>query len=392
MGSSKKTAQPQPDVVARLTAQVEALTARLDMLEGSPRHGENGNGHNKAPQSRRDLLKLAGAAAAGAAGSILIGNVPAAATSGQPVLLGNATTNDSANTTDLFPTTATAASPLFQATGQAVSPLTTVPATASTTAPLSQSVPLIGAIGAGGALPQVGEPPTPDYPGFAPIQGVGGLTTVATTSGTVAYSEGVGGYGAGATGIGVVGESDVGYGLAGGSGGIDVAALGSGRVLQLSLVDSLLTAPPSGPPNYAANDFEQVRDGKGIIWVSKVGGGWRRINSVIPVTPFRIYDSRPNAKPKNSTTDITVAGVGGIPADAIGVFGNLTALSPAADGFLTMYPKDGTLNQVNSLNFIKGVVLSNHVQVGLGTGGKVSVYVSNNTATNFLFDVGGYII
>src|SRR5205814_3680483 len=94
MGSSKKVAQPQPDVVARLTAQVEALTARLDMLEGSPRHSENGNGQNKAPQSRRDLLKLAGAAAAGAAGSILIGNVPAAATNNLPVVLGNSTTND----------------------------------------------------------------------------------------------------------------------------------------------------------------------------------------------------------------------------------------------------------------------------------------------------------
>src|SRR5437667_130040 len=227
MGSSKKTAQNQPDVVARLTAQVEALTARLDMLEGSPRHSENGNGQNKAPQSRRDLLKL---------------------------------------------------------------------------------------------------------PGFAPIQGVGGVTTIAVTGGTVQVSEGINGYGAGATGIGVTGESDVGYGIAGGSGGIDVAALGSGRVLQLALIDSLLTSPPSGPPNYTPNDFEQVRDGKGIIWVSKLGGGWRRLNSVIPVTPFRIFDSRPNAKPKNSTTDITIAGVGGIPADAIGVFGNLTALTPAADG------------------------------------------------------------
>src|SRR5205823_6224928 len=203
MGSSKKTAQPQPDVVARLTAQVEALTARLDMLEGSPRHSENGNGHNKAPQSRRDLLKLAGAAAAGAAGSILIGNVPAAATSGSPVLLGNATTNDSATTTDLFPTTATAASPLFQATGQGVSPTTTVPATASTTAPLSQSVPLIGAIGAGGALPSVAG--SPDYPGFAPIQGVGRVTTidVGPPEGTKQYSEGLNGYGSGATGFGV---------------------------------------------------------------------------------------------------------------------------------------------------------------------------------------------
>ena len=146
MGSSKKTAQPQPDVVARLTAQVEALTARLEMLEGSPRHSENGNGQNKAPQSRRDLLKLAGAAAAGAAGSILIGNVPAAATNNLPVVLGNSTTNDASTTTDLFPTTASAPSPLFQATGQGVATTTHVDPTVSTTVPLAQSIPLIGPV------------------------------------------------------------------------------------------------------------------------------------------------------------------------------------------------------------------------------------------------------
>src|SRR5438309_9701300 len=103
MGSSKKTAQPQPDVVARLTAQVEALTARLDMLEGSPRHGENGNGQNKAPQSRRDLLKLAGAAAAGAAGSVLIGSVPAAAATTDKLTLGTSVGNDANATTDIWP-------------------------------------------------------------------------------------------------------------------------------------------------------------------------------------------------------------------------------------------------------------------------------------------------
>src|SRR5207248_2422232 len=387
MGATKKT-----DRIAQLTAQVEALTSRLNALEAPVEADQNGNGH-KAPQSRRDLLKLAGAAAAGAAGSILIGNVPAAATNNLPVVLGNSTTNDASTTTDLFPTTASAPSPLFQATGQGVATTTHVDPTVSTTVPLAQSIPLIGAIGAGGALPQVGTPAVPDYPGFAPIQGVGGVATIAVTGGTVQVSEGVNGYGAGATGIGVTGESDVGYGIAGGSGGIDVAALGSGRVLQLALIDSLLTSPPAGPPNYTPNDFEQVRDGKGIIWVSKLGGGWRRINSVIPVTPFRIFASRPNARPANSTTDITIAGVGGIPADAIGVVGNLTALGPAANGFLTMFPKGSTLNQVNSLNYSKGVVaLSNHVTVGLGTGGAVTVFVSGNGPTNFLFDVGGYII
>src|SRR5438477_8513944 len=178
MGATKKT-----DRMPQLTAQVEGPTSRLNALEAPVEADRNGNGH-KAPQSRRDLLKLAGAAAAGAAGSILLRTVPAAATSGLPVVLGNSTTNDSATTTDLSPTTATAASPLFQATGQGVLPTTTVPATASTTAPLSQSVPLIGAIGAGGALPQVGNPAVADYPGFAPIRGVGGVTTIAVTGGT----------------------------------------------------------------------------------------------------------------------------------------------------------------------------------------------------------------
>ena len=391
MGTVTKSARRRPDRIAQLTAQVQALTARLAALEATPEPSENGNGH-KAPQSRRDLLKLAGAASAGAAGSILLRTVPAAVTSGLPVVVGNSTTNDSATTTDLSPTTATAASPLFQATGQGVLSTTTVPATASTTPPLSQSVPLIGAIGAGGALPNIGTPPIPDYPGFAPIQGVGGVTSVAVSGGTVEYSEGVNGYGTGATGFGVTGESDVGYGVAGGSGGIDLAAIGHGRLLQAALLDSNGNTLP-GPPTYLPNDFEQVRDVNGVLWLSKPDGSWRPVKStVVTITPFRIYDSRPAKKAANSFTDIPVAGVGGIPTYAVGVFGNLTALGPAADGFLTMFPKGGTLNQVNSLNFLKGVVLSNHVMVGLGTGGAVTVFVSGNGATSFLFDVYGYIV
>src|SRR5438094_5553642 len=172
MGSSKKTAQPQPGMVARLTAQVEALTARLDMLEGSPRHSENGNGQNKAPQSRRDVLKLAGAAAAGAAGSLVLGSLPVAAADGGSITLGTSVGNDASTTTDIWPSVVTTKAPLFQATGQGVPATTKIDPTTSTTAPTTQSIPLIGAIGAGGALPQVGTPPVSDYPGFAPIQGV----------------------------------------------------------------------------------------------------------------------------------------------------------------------------------------------------------------------------
>jgi hypothetical protein len=258
----------QTDEVARLTEQVQALTARLETLESVERAAGNGNGHGNPPQSRRDVLKLAGAAAAGAAGSLLLGTVPAAATNGQPVVLGNATTNDAGTTTDIFPTTATTPAPLFQATGQGVSTTTTVPPTGSTSAPALQSIPLIGAIGPGGSLPTVSG--VTDYPGFAPIQGVGGVATV----GGAVQSEGVNGWGGGSRGIGVTGESDIGYGVIGASGGIDLAAYGHGRFLQLALLPKGFTSPPPGPPTYAPNDFEQVRDGIGVMYVSLPGGTW----------------------------------------------------------------------------------------------------------------------
>jgi hypothetical protein len=389
MGLSVKTRR-KDDQIAQLAGQVEALKARLEALEGSP--GGNGNRNGTiAPQSRRDLLKLAGAAAAGAAGSIVLGAIPAAAANGSSILLGT-TTNDASTTTDILPTAATTPAPLFQATGQGVSPTTTVPATVSTTAPLSQSIPLIGAIGAGGALPAIGSPPVTDYPGFAPIQGVGGVATITVNGAPETESEGLNGWGGGANGKGVTGESDVGYGVVGGSGGIDIAALGNGRVLQLSLPTGLLANSPAGPPNYLPNDFEQVRDGNGVVWLSNADGTWRRLNSIITITPFRIYDSRPTPRPANSITTIPIAGVSGIPASAVGVVGSLTAIHPAADGFVTMYPTGQPVPFVNSLNYTKNIsALSNHVTVALGTGGSVSVFVSANGSTNFLFDVYGYI-
>jgi hypothetical protein len=274
MGLSAKSRR-KADKVAELSAQVEALQARLERLERPSPNGHSnstppGGGQGGGSQSRRDLLKLAGAAAAGAAGSIVLGAVPAAATNGQPILLGNSTTNDTATTTTIFPTTATTPAPLFEGIGQSVTGPTTVPPTVSTTGPAAQSIPVIGAIGPGGSLPAIGSPAVNDYPGFAPIQGVGGDTTV----GGVHYSEGVNGWGISATGIGVSGESDVGYGVVGGSGGISLAAFKNGRIMQEGPQPSMLASAPAGPPIYQPNDFEQVRDLNGLMYLSLTGQQW----------------------------------------------------------------------------------------------------------------------
>jgi len=420
MAGARKGARRQPDEVARLTAQVAELTARLEALETTPRGSSNGNGngngHDQAPHSRRDLLKLAGAAAAGAAGSILLGSVPAAATNNQALLLGNNTTNDAGLTTDIFPTGATAPAPLFQATGQAVTSTTIVPATVSTSAPTTQSIPLIGAIGPGGALPTIGSPGVADYPGFAPIQGVGGQATI----GGKVYSEGVNGWGTGARGIGVTGESDSGYGLAGGSGGIDIAALGNGRVLQLSLpAGPLMTGSPSGPPTYGPNDFEMVRDGNGVLWLSGAGGAWRRDNTLrvdnqagtAAFTPVRIIDTRdgtglagsglaPGQPLQPGVTYVfgPYTNTNGLPPDAVGIVGNVTAVGYTGPGYITVFPAGVPTPITSTVNFappFQSTGWANACTVGFGTGanaGKISIRLSNNGITSHvILDVTGYL-
>jgi hypothetical protein len=287
-------------------------------------------------------------------------------------------------------------------------PPTTIPANAVTdVGATAVTVPVLVAIGPDGVFPititSPGPPPVtaPIYPGVAPIQGIGGPIVQGTGPGLRHVSEGIDGYAAvltsdtAAVGAGVVGQSDNGVGVVG-SAATDLAALGAGFIAQTSITDSTGTTIAGPPPGGPVYNFEQARDKNGVLWLSNADGlTWRRVNSMIPMTPFRKYDSRPTARPANSITTIQIGGQNGIPADAFGVFGNLTAIGPAADGFLTMYPAGQGVPGVNSLNFTRGVTaLSNFVTVPLGTGanvGQVSVYVSGNGSTNVIFDVQGYI-
>jgi hypothetical protein len=75
--------------VARLTALVQELRARVEQLEGASPPADPGN---EGAHSRRDLLKLAGAAAVGAADAMVLRGVPAAAATGTPML--NGASND----------------------------------------------------------------------------------------------------------------------------------------------------------------------------------------------------------------------------------------------------------------------------------------------------------
>jgi hypothetical protein len=112
----------------------------------------------------------------------------------------------------------------------------------------------------------------------------------------------------------------------------------------------------------------------------------------------RAYDSRTDAlgplRAGNGDTGtprvIQILGaVPGIPANAIGVVGNLAVTQEAGVGFATVWPSGpwpGTAN----INFVAGVDLSNSFSTGLSSTGSISVAASNTT--HVVIDITGYIL
>src|SRR5438067_4719718 len=373
--------------VARLSAIVEQLKGRLDGIDG----GSNGNGGQNQPHSRRDFVKLAGAAVAGAAGGVLLGAVPAAATNGNSVILGNtsgAVLNDAANTTSL---TATAA--------------------------LGTPTPLVKIIGSGATLPSA-PPNGPDLEGALQVYSKPG-----TPGATPTPAEAIDGYGPGGIGVGVLGASDVGYGVLGESGsGFDLSAFGTGRVFQFSITDNLgnpMAGPPGFTPAQPGAGFpggEFVRDANSVLWASRASGagvaGWRRLNTIRVdaadgsnnfFQPARIIDTRngtggaTGARAANSTTTWgPFPGTNGIPSDALGIVGNVTVTGFTGQGFLAVFPAGAAFNPNTSpstMNYSTNWAWANAFTVGFGVGsnaGKISIY-TGFIATHVIVDVVAYI-
>ena len=90
-----------------------------------------------------------------------------------------------------------------------------------------------------------------------------------------------------------------------------------------------------------------------------------------------------------SVTELTVTGRGGVPGDADAVMLNVTAVSPAAAGYLTVYPCGVPRPLASNVNYIAGQVVPNAVLVKIGTAGKVCIF--SLAATDIVVDVNGYI-
>jgi hypothetical protein len=140
-----------------------------------------------------------------------------------------------------------------------------------------------------------------------------------------------------------------------------------------------------------AGDADLVVDVNGWFTDTLVDAG----RPYVPLTPARILDTRDGTggvigqRPAGSAVEIQVTGRGSVPASEVSaVVLNVTAVTPAGPGYLTIFPSGSPLPVVSDLNYAAGEIRPNLVVVKVGAGGKVTLYTP--TAVDVVFDVAGY--
>jgi len=77
-----------------------------------------------------------------------------------------------------------------------------------------------------------------------------------------------------------------------------------------------------------------------------------------------------------------------IPAAALGIVGNATAVQPPGPGFLTLWPSNAIRPTVSALNYGTAEVVNRHFTVGLGTDGAFKLF--SPQTMNLVIDLSGY--
>ncbi|MFN7986789.1 MAG: kelch repeat-containing protein [Thermoanaerobaculia bacterium] len=165
-----------------------------------------------------------------------------------------------------------------------------------------------------------------------------------------------------------------------------------------------LTAVASGGSTFAGWSGEGC-SGTGTCTVSLTANravtatfsGGSGATLLYPLTPCRVVDTRNAdgplggpALPAGGTRSFVIGGSCGVPADAAAISLNVTAVSPASAGSLTLYPGTGTAPGTTTLSYGAGRTRANNSIMGL-VGGQLSVLASQPSGTvHVIIDVNGY--
>lgn len=116
------------------------------------------------------------------------------------------------------------------------------------------------------------------------------------------------------------------------------------------------------------------------------GGGFTAL-----AAPTRLLDTRNSGGCVSGPTgrSLLVGGFAGVPSDAAAVVLNVTAVSPTAPGYVTVYPAGAVPPTASSLNYVAGQTVPNQVTVKLGAAGAIVLFASGG-CPNLVVDVQGW--
>lgn len=117
------------------------------------------------------------------------------------------------------------------------------------------------------------------------------------------------------------------------------------------------------------------------------------------VPPCRVVDTRGPAGELGgpalaggSTRSFPITSICGIPADAVAVAANVTAVTPSASGLLEIHPAGSLPAGISTVSFRSNRTRSNNINLALGVGGGLTVRteLSGAGTVHFVLDVSGY--
>jgi Tol biopolymer transport system component len=117
----------------------------------------------------------------------------------------------------------------------------------------------------------------------------------------------------------------------------------------------------------------------------------------VPVTPVRFLDTRtgtggaPIPVTAAGYVDLKVAGVRGVPADAVAAVLNLTGTATSTPTILRAFPSTSASPLVSNLNLVKGDSRANAVMVMPGTTGRVRI-LNGAGSLQVIADMAGYFV
>jgi hypothetical protein len=134
------------------------------------------------------------------------------------------------------------------------------------------------------------------------------------------------------------------------------------------------------------------------LLVAAVAAGplWAQGSQFVPVTPCRVVDTRnanspfggPIMTPGSTRSFAIPQSACNIPATAQAYALNVTVVPEGPLGYLSLWPTGQTQPSVSTLNSPVGAVVANAAIVPAGTGGAVSVFVTDSTEV--IIDINGY--